>query len=163
MDLRFDEGTVIMDIQLVDNGLKPEDFINLRSKVWPVDTPLEQAYKALENGIFSVVVVCNGKVVGMGRLVGDGVMYWYIQDVVVLPEYQGMGLGKAIVERLMKYAEENSIPDTSITIGLMAAKGKEGFYKKLGFIMRPDDRYGAGMMKKSVISGITKELSNIDT
>ncbi|MCR5501527.1 MAG: GNAT family N-acetyltransferase [Lachnospiraceae bacterium] len=32
------------------------------------------------------------EVVGMGRLVGDGVMYWYLQEIVVLPEYQGRGI-----------------------------------------------------------------------
>ena len=28
----------------------------------------------------------------MGRVVGDGVFYCYVQDVVVLPELQGQGM-----------------------------------------------------------------------
>lgn len=140
-----------MNIQLVDNGLVAEDYIRLRSEVGFSKTPLEQTEKSLKNGLFSVVAECDGKHVGMGRLVGDGIMYWYIQDVAVLPEYQGKGIGKAIVKRLMQYVEENSIPGTYTTIGLMAAKGKDEFYEKLGFISRPSDTFGPGMMKRFLV------------
>lgn len=140
-----------MNIQLVDNGLVAEDYIRLRSEVGFSKTPLEQTEKSLKNGLFSVVAECDGKRVGMGRLVGDGIMYWYIQDVAVLPEYQGKGIGKAIVKRLMQYVEENSIPGTYTTIGLMAAKGKDKFYEKLGFISRPSDTFGPGMMKRFLV------------
>ena len=105
----------------------------MRNEVGFSKPPIEQTQKALANGLFSVVAQCNGKNAGMGRLVGDGIMYWYIQDVAVLPEYQGQGIGKAIVKRLMQYIEEHSIPGTYTTIGLMAAKNKDGFYEKLGF------------------------------
>lgn len=134
-------------IQLVDNALKPEDFIDLRVSAGLLKTPFSQAQKALQNGLFSVAAFNGERAVGMGRLVGDGIMYWYIQDVVVLPKYQGQGIGKAIVERLVQYAEENSLPGTKATIGLMAAKNKEPFYEKLGFTRRPDENRGAGMTK----------------
>ncbi len=134
-------------IQIRDNALKPEDFIELRVSAGFLKTPFPQAEKALQNGLFSVVALCGERAVGMGRLVGDGIMYWYIQDVVVLPEYQGQGIGKAIVERLVQYAETNSLSGTKATIGLMAAKSKEPFYEKLGFTRRPDENRGAGMTK----------------
>lgn len=69
----------------------------------------------------------------MGRLVGDGVMYWYLQEIIVLPEYQGKGIGKSIVNRLIEYIKNTAIPGTKIEIGLTAVKGKEPFYEKLGF------------------------------
>lgn len=134
-----------------ENILKPEDFIRLRITVGFFETPMEQTKKALDNGLYNVVAICDGEVVGMGRLVGDGMMYWYIQDVAVLPEYQGNGIGKTIVTKLMDYAEKNSIPGTRTTIGLSAAKGKEPFYEKLGFERRPSDHAGAGMMKRFVV------------
>ena len=133
-----------MEIQLVDNGVNTEDFCNLRAKVYR-ETPKDQAEKSLKHTLFSVAALYEEKVVGMGRLVGDGVMYWYLQDIIVLPDYQGKGIGKAIVERLIQYVSENSLPGTSTTIGLMAAKGKEGFYEKLGFLCRPSNKFGAGM------------------
>lgn len=145
-----------MNIPLIDNILTAEDYIYLRSEVGFSKTPLEQTQRALMNGLFSVVAECDGKIVGMGRLVGDGVMYWYIQDVAVLPEYQGKGIGKVIVQRLMQYVEENSIPGTYTTIGLMAAKGKDSFYEKLGFISRPNETCGAGMIKRFLVEDSQK-------
>lgn len=98
--------------------------------------PLQQAEKALENGLFNVSAICDGKVVGMGRLVGDGVMYWYLQEIIVLPEYQGKGIGKSIVSRLIEYIKSAALPGSVIDVGLTAVKGKESFYEKFGFSIR---------------------------
>lgn len=83
-----------MKIQYRENCLSPEDFIRLRIAVGRVAIPLPQAEAALRTGLFSVTAFCEGKAVGMGRFVGDGAMYWYIQDMAVLPEYQGRGIEK---------------------------------------------------------------------
>ena len=120
---------------LVDNQLSPVDFIRLKVETGFWERPVEQVKVALDNGLFNVTAVCDGKVVGMGRLVGDGAMYWYLQEIIVLPEYQGCGIGKSIVNRLLKYIKDNSIPGTNVSIGLTAVKGKEPFYEKLGFIV----------------------------
>ena len=37
------------------------------------------------------------KLVGLIRVVGDGYSIIYIQDIIVLPEYQGRGIGKRLV------------------------------------------------------------------
>lgn len=52
-----------------------------------MERPLEQVEKALNNGLFNVSAVCDGKVVGMGHLVGDGAMYWYLQEIIALSEH----------------------------------------------------------------------------
>lgn len=98
-----------------------------------IERPLGQVEKALRNGLFHVSAICYGKTVGMGRLVGDGAMYWYLQDIIVLPEYQGKGIGKNIVNRLLKHIKSTAIPGTKIEVGLTSVKGKEPFYEKLGF------------------------------
>jgi Predicted acetyltransferase len=136
-----------MVIEYKENSLVPTDFNYLRRAVEFSVVPEIQAEQAINKGLFSIIALHENRVIGMGRLVGDGIMYWYIQDIVVLPEYQGRGIGKAIVERLIRFVEYNSIPKTSVTIGLMSAKGKDAFYEKLGFISRPSDIYGSGMIK----------------
>lgn len=60
---------------LLDNSLSAEDFIRLKVAAGFMDRPIGQAEKALENGLFNVSAISEGKVVGMGRLVGDGAMY----------------------------------------------------------------------------------------
>lgn len=121
------------EITLVDNQLTAEDFVRLKTATGFMNRPLEQADKALKNGLFNVSAVCDSKVIGMGRLVGDGAMYWYLQEIIVLPEYQGKGIGRRIVNRLLEYIQETALPGTGVEVGLTAVKGKEPFYEKFGF------------------------------
>ena len=129
--------------ELADNVLKAEDFVRLKEAAGLGERPLQQAEKALENGLFNVSAICEGKVVGMGRLVGDGAMYWYLQEIIVLPEYQGKGIGKSIVNRLIEHIKSTAIPGTRVDVCLTTIKGKESFYEKFGFTV-----HSSGMIKR---------------
>ena len=123
-------------VQLLENKLTAEDFIRLKVATGFAERPLLQVQKALENGLYNVSAVCDGMVVGMGRLVGDGALYWYLQEIVVLPDYQGMGIGRQIVSHLLEYIRNNAIHGTQICIGLTSVAGKEPFYEKFGFVRK---------------------------
>lgn len=69
----------------------------------------------------------NGRLVGVGRVLADGVDCAYICDIAVLPSQQGTGLGKQIVSHLVGLSRGHR------KIILYAVPGKEGFYRKLGF------------------------------
>ena len=122
-----------MEYKLIDNQLKAEDFIRLKVSAGFRERPAELVVRALKNNLYDVVAVTDGEVIGMGRLVGDGVMYWYLQEIVVLPEYQGRGIGTAIVNRLLDYITEHTEEGNFTSVGLTAAEGKEGFYERFGF------------------------------
>ena len=121
------------EIRLVDNILKAEDFVRLRIEAGFVEVPVDHARKALQNGLINVSAIYNGELVGMGRLVGDGAMYWYLQEIIILPQFQRKGIGTMIVNHLIDYAKANSITGKFTIIGGVSAKGKEPFYKKMGF------------------------------
>lgn len=97
---------------------------------------------SFENTLYGVSLEADGQIIGFGRIIGDG-LYFYIQDVIVHPKHQGQGLGKILMQNLMDYLKANC-PLNSF-IGLMAAKGKDLFYEKFGFIPRPNEQYGPGM------------------
>lgn len=137
-----------MNTTWLENELTTKTYYELRHKVQALVFPLEQVEKALAASAYKVTMLVDGNVVGMGRLVGDGVIYWYLQDIVVAPEYQGMNLGRQLINHLIAQAKKRSIPNSEIIIGLLSIKGKEEFYEKLGFIKRPNDEYGAGMIMK---------------
>lgn len=122
-----------LEYYLKENELTAKDFIRLKVATGFRDRPIEQVEKALENNLFDVIAVCDDEVIGMGRLVGDGVMYWYLQEIIVLPEFQGKGIGARIVDRLLEYIKDNTTPGTFVSIGLTAATGKDTFYEKFGF------------------------------
>ena len=122
-----------VEYYLVENELNAKDFIRLKVATGFRDRPIDQVEKALKNNLFDVTVVHNDEVIGMGRLVGDGVMYWYLQEIIVLPQFQGQGIGTAIVSRLLEYIKDNTTPGTFVSVGLTAASGKDTFYEKFGF------------------------------
>lgn len=135
-----------MNIRYESNSLTAEILSNFRNTIGWGNTSLAKAEKAIHNTLYSIVAFDYDKAIGIGRLIGDGALIWYIQDVIVLPDYQRKAIGTTIMEQLIDYARKNSIPDDSTTIGLMSAKGKEPFYQKFGFRMRPSERDGMGMV-----------------
>ena len=98
----------MIEYKLLENKLKAKDFIRLKLSAGFRERSVELVEKALDNNLYDVVAVTGGEVIGMGRLVGDGVMYWYLQEIVVLPEYQGNGIGTAIVNRLLEYITKHT-------------------------------------------------------
>ncbi len=81
----------------------------------------------------------------MGRVVGDGALYFYLQDIIVKPTHQGRAIGRQIVSKLTDEAVARA--EIGATIGLMSAKDKEGFYENFGFQVRPTEQLGAGMSR----------------
>jgi ribosomal protein S18 acetylase RimI-like enzyme len=77
--------------------------------------------------MFRCLAFEDGKLVGVGRALADGVDCSYICDVAVLPSHQGTGLGKEIVARLVALSRGHR------KIILYSVPGKEGFYRKFGF------------------------------
>jgi len=98
---------------------------------WTDYMNFEVAETSLKNSIHCITVNDNEKIIGMGRIVGDGSIYFYIQDIVVHPDYQKHSIGKEIMHRLVTYLHENA-PDKAF-VGLFASEGKKSFYEKFDF------------------------------
>jgi aralkylamine N-acetyltransferase len=81
---------------------------------------------------FMVARDSEAQIVGMGRVISDGVSDAYIQDIVVLNAYRGQGIGAGIVRRLARHCAERKIG----WIGLVAEPGTYEFYKKIGFELK---------------------------
>ncbi|GMK41300.1 N-acetyltransferase [Paenibacillus sp. CCS19] len=87
--------------------------------------------QSIERSLFGVVVRFGDETIGMGRVVGDGMIYFYIQDIAVKSDHQGQGIGRKIMDAITDYLKEHA-PEKAF-IGLFAAQGKETFYNKYGF------------------------------
>lgn len=135
------------EIELRYNELDADTYLQLRGGVHWKALSHEQAALALKNSLYVVAAYEEDTCVGMGRLVGDGVVICYVQDLIVLPYVQQQGIGSKILNELKQYAERLRVPDTEMMICLMCAKGREPFYKKHDFIARPTKELGPGMIQ----------------
>jgi GNAT superfamily N-acetyltransferase len=97
-------------------GLTPEELREAAGRSW-----------------FLLAVYRQGRLVGTGRVVSDGVLHALIVDVIVLPECQGAGIGTQIMTRLIERCRAARIRD----LQLFCARGKSPFYRRLGFAERP--------------------------
>jgi GNAT superfamily N-acetyltransferase len=82
---------------------------------------------AAANSYAVCTAYADGHPVGFGRAVSDGQYQSAIYDVVVRPEFQGRGIGQAIMKALL-----DKLPQSGPVL-IYAAPGKEAFYRQLGF------------------------------
>ena len=102
--------------------------------------------EALKNTLYSLCVYDDSKLIGYGRIIGDKTIFLYIQDIMVIPEYQNKHIGTEIMNNLLKQINEYKKINPNIRTYLGASKGKESFYEKFGFISRPNEELGSGMI-----------------
>lgn len=98
---------------------------------WTDYMNFDMVENSLKNSVYCILVKENKKIIGMGRIIGDGAIYFYIQDIVVHPDYQNQGIGNEIMNYLVYYLDKYA-PDKAF-VGLFASQGKETFYEKYHF------------------------------
>ena len=131
------------DYQLKENILDSQTVIQLRSSVGWDSLTEPTLTKALSNSIFFASIWHQGKAVAMGRIVGDGHQYFYLQDMIVDPAHQKNGLCQRITEHLVSKVKNNAEPGAFL--GLMAAENVASVYQKHGFVERPANMPGMVM------------------
>ena len=121
------------DLVINHNTLSAEEFVLLWESVWGQGPSIEQTRLAMDNTLFRVSIYDGERIVAMARAIGDKGLCYYIKDVVVLPEYQGKGIGRMLINELLSFIEENGVPETNIFVELCAMPDKIPFYEKFGF------------------------------
>ena len=133
-------------MRYMENVLCYEDYSKLRESVGWLLFSKEQTQMALMNSLYTVIAVKDSQTVGMGRLTGDG-MYYMIVDIVVQPNYQKQRIGTKIVNMIIEFVDKETPSGGRSSIQLIAEKGKETFYEKIGFKIIPHEFCGSGMRK----------------
>lgn len=134
-------------LTFVEDNKDVNTYLELRSKVHWIELNRQQAQMALNNSLKIITVYDDGQPIGMGRIVGDGAVISYIQDLIIIPEYQGKHIGSMLIEKLIEYVNSITINNSRMMLCLMCAKGRKIFYEKHGFIARPTDGLGPGMIQ----------------
>ena len=92
---------------------------------------MEAAARGLPNSLFAVQILQGKDVVGMGRVIGDDGCFYQVVDIAVLPEHQGQGLGKRIMQEIRAYID-TSVPKSAY-VSLIADGQAQELYAQFGF------------------------------
>ncbi|SMQ80889.1 Acetyltransferase (GNAT) domain-containing protein [Bacillus sp. OV166] len=84
---------------------------------------IKQVFEA--SNVIALVTV-NGRIIGFGRAMTDGVFNAAIYDVIVHTEFQKQGIARQIMEYLLDKLSNVSC------VHLISTSGNQDFYKKLG-------------------------------
>ena len=135
-------------ISIKENNKNVKEFNYLYNSVGWGSYSEEISKKALDNTFYSISIYDEDKIIGYGRLVGDAICFIYIQDIIVIPEYQSRKIGTMIMNKLLEKITDIKRENPNVRVYLGALRNKENFYKKFGFIGREEAGLGAGMILK---------------
>ncbi|KAF3163624.1 hypothetical protein TWF225_010385 [Orbilia oligospora] len=121
------------DFEVLHETPSPEDYFRLRKISGLTPKSREAIARGLPNTLFGVIVrhKADSKVVGMGRLVGDGGLFVQVVDIAVEPAYQGRGIGKTIMQTIMDWVKKELFP--SAYVSLIADGEAYRLYEQYGF------------------------------
>lgn len=114
-----------------------EDYNRVRASAGLMVKDEIAAERGLANTLHAVCITCGETTVGIGRVIGDGGLFFDIVDIAVMAEHQRKGVGNMIMKSLMNYIEAHARP--TALISLMANRGVAQFYERYGFRVRDPD------------------------
>jgi len=119
-----------MSIQISETrNINIEDILELyKANEWSSVNKPDQLYNGLLNSETLITAWDNKKLVGLGKAISDGYLTVYYPHLLILPDYQGKGIGKMIFDKMQeKYRDFH--------MQMLTADGKAiDFYKKNGFV-----------------------------
>lgn len=103
------------------------DFLTNRS-YWAKGRSLEIVKCSIENSLCFGMYDTTDKMIGFARVLTDYAIFAYIMDVFILEDYRNRGLGKQLMEYIMKYPGLQELKRI-----MLATKDAHGLYEKYGF------------------------------
>ena len=140
-DDRLNAGATSDEARIVfstDREIDLYDLEELCDAVGWSRRPLRKVKKAIQHSFMVVsmweIKGTRRRLVGFSRATSDHAFNATIWDVVVHPDFQGRGLGKALMQQLIKRLRGEDISNVT----LFADPHVVDFYKQLGFMADPE-------------------------
>lgn len=129
--IRIDRGNFNIDIDQVV-GL-------LHKSEWAANRMKEEIRRSIENS--TCYTIYDGeKLIGFARIITDFVTTFYLMDVIIDKEYRGKGLGKRLMDEIMK--------DVGHLYGVLHTEKAQKFYESYGFKVTATSETGESIMEK---------------
>lgn len=121
----------------------PDEYRRLRSVAGLTPRTAEATAAGLPNTFIAVTIEHARRAVGMGRVIGDGGLFFQLVDVAVEPEHQGKGLGKSIMGALMTELRRRVPAEANVS--LIADGGAHRPYAQFDFVVTAPASVGMEM------------------
>lgn len=112
---------------------RPEAFKALYDQTVWGDHGLDVFERALDGSWLVASARHSDAVVGIGRVISDGVLHAFVTEMIVDERFRGRGIGAELLRMLVERTVERGITD----VQLFAAGGRRPFYERNGFVARP--------------------------
>ena len=129
-----------MSIHLVYEPPAAQDYVSLRMRSGMGNKDLKRSQIALDNSLFTVSLYDEEKLIGFGRIVGDGGITYIVSDIMVDEEYQRKGFAEQIMKAIDGYFDQNTYEDSYIC--LIANHPADLLYHKHRFQYLPENKCG---------------------
>jgi predicted N-acetyltransferase YhbS len=132
-----------MDVVVSEALPAAAEYIELRAKAGWGSIDEETAIKTIHAAAFTISLRYEKRLIGLARVMGDGVLYFFLADLIVDPELRGERLGDRLMRLVTSYFDRCAAPGASIT--LIPLQGRESFYERFGFVRCPNGPFGTGL------------------
>ncbi len=123
----------------------PEKYNELREKAGWGPLAIDLVTRSLPNSQYAVCAKHINNTIAFARVVGDGGLSFYIQEIIVDPDHQKKGIASEFMKYILNYFKQNA--GNRSYIGVFVGKDLEKFYEKYGFWKRPTSIMGSDMMQ----------------
>ena len=121
-------------VKIISRTPTPKEYMDLVLAVgWNKYVTLSMLNKVLEAPVYSVIAEepGSGKVIGCALLLSDQATFYYVKDVMVVPDWQSKGVGSMLMKEISRWLEDNA--GENALIGLFTGEQLAPFYKQFDF------------------------------
>ena len=129
-----------MNMKTVYSPPTAEDYVSLRLRSGMGNKDIQRSRIALSNSVMTISLYDGEKLIGFGRIVGDGGITYVVSDIMVDFDYQRKGFAEQIMNAIDNYFEMNANDDSYIC--LIANHPADLLYKKHRFEYLPENKCG---------------------
>lgn len=137
-----DQGQVTLVTDPQD--IRVEDVLALFAHAeWAKHRTAGEVRRMLDHTQVMVVAKCHARLVGCARVVTDGAFRAFVEDVVVIPEYRGAGIGRLMINKLEQTVRVMGITRLDLTTT------QAGFWERLGYRQKVGSSYMVKLLSVS--------------
>lgn len=107
---------------------------------WANNRSVEEIEKSVENSKCYGLFDGHSNLIGFARIITDFVTTFYLMDVIVERSFRGQGLGRMLMDEIMK--------DVGHLYGILHTDSAQLFYEQYGFVVTATSESGESIMEK---------------